>query len=184
MGIEVISSSFFYFFEKIRMYKYIVLILFCYMPFTGCFRKPKFQYDYYKLQEAWKTNDTTYLRDWVQNFDTLDFVSFANRAAEFGDLTNFAYGVIDLDGDVGSGWSEKEKKVYRTNVIKIYSEYLKTCLFLNKGISYESSDIISDKYWRDSTILTDLDLKNFRFDIEKICHPVGVDNISKGLMRR
>ncbi|OYU94570.1 MAG: hypothetical protein CFE21_14935 [Bacteroidetes bacterium B1(2017)] len=154
------------------MGKYINLVIVSLIFLAGCeggFRKSNFKYDYNKLISAWAQNDSSYVRDWIYNLEDLDFTSFANRVSEFANETNFSYGNIDIEGDINSRWNEKERRILKGNITRVYRVYIESCLFFNKAITRDSTDNISNKYWNDSTLFSSDGIAKIKLELNAFC---------------
>ncbi|MNE67796.1 hypothetical protein D3C80_1634230 [compost metagenome] len=117
-----------------------------------------------------------YLKGWIQNLNKLDFVSFVDRISDFANETNFPYGNIDTEGDLNKRWEGQEKVIIRKNVERVYWEYLNSCVFLNKSVTFENTRKITEKYWNTSSILSEKEIDSLRIDLNAICKDVKITN--------
>ena len=94
----------------------------------------RFSYRDNRLQQAWENNDSSYVRSWIINPDTLSFTHFADVMFDFVGTTNFTYGSLDVEGTIDSRYTARQKENLIKNIRAVNLIYVNSCLFMDKKL--------------------------------------------------
>ena len=147
----------------------IISLLFFFESCNQTKQNKEFVYNYVVLQKAWETNDSIYVKKWIENLNALKFADFINRMSEFASITNFCYGNFDTEGDINKRWTDEERVIIVNNVIIVNKLYLNSCLFMNKKVSFDETLFIQEKYSNEARLLSLSELNRIKNEMIRIC---------------
>ena len=129
-----------------------------------------FSYDYTRLEQAWGNNDSSYVRRFITQSDTLSFTQFADVMFSFAGITNFTYGYLDVEGTIDSRYTARQKENLMKNIRAVNLIYVNSCLFMDKKLDLDDGSSIGDKFESSSRLLTPAELRQVKIEITNICN--------------
>ena len=136
-----------------------------------------FSYRDNRLQQAWENNDSSYVRSWIINSDTLSFTHFADVMSDFAMITSFTYGGLDVEGTIDSRYTARQKENLTKNIRAVNLIYVNSCLFMEKKLDWEDGTSIGQKFESSSRLLTPSELRQVKIEINKICNKSKIPRV-------
>ena len=140
-----------------------------------------FSYRDNRLQPAWENNDSSFVRSWIINSDTLSFTHFADVMADFAGTTNFTCGLLDVEGTIDSRFTAREKEVLTKNIHAINLIYVHSCLFMDKKIDSDSCLSICDKFPLLPESLTRSELQQIKVELRRFAFEMQQMGFKRGI---
>jgi len=145
-------------------------LLSCNLKKTPTYGPVEFAKDFNKSQlPAWEDKDTTIIIKWINSLEdtTISDYQFYNTVTGLVNKTNFAYGVEEPGSKEYWQTSLKTRILNRQNTADVYQLYKHSKVFM-KRIDYYKSITLQDKYWNNTSKLSEIQIKKIKMAIDSL----------------